>query len=164
MVFHFSAMHRGVPDMDDTSRRFMAFTKEDCQRLQVLQNKTLRIITRNNQLNAPTEELLSETNSLSVNQLGIFHTVMTAFKAIRCDKPKYLANKLKLRKPEAGTAFPHRQTNATCTLTISRSGFFYRAAKVWNLLPAGQRSELSASAFKSNLRNWILEFVPRKPP
>ena len=157
----------GVPDMDDSSRRFMAFTKDDCRRLQVLQNKTMRIITNNHQLNVPTEELLSETKSLSVNQLGVFHTVMMAFKAIQSGKPKYLTSKLQLRTPAAGTAFPHRQTNtisASCNLTISRSGFFYRAAKVWNLLPAGQRSELSASVFKTNLRSWILQFIPRKAP
>ena len=157
----------GVPDMDDSSRRFMAFTKDDCRRLQVLQNKTMQIITNNHQLNVPTEELLSETKSLSVNQLGVFHTVMMEFKVIRSGKPKYLTSKLQLRTPAAGTAFPHRQTNtisASCNLTISRSGFFYRAAKVWNLLPAGQRSELSASVFKTNLRSWILQFIPRKPP
>ena len=33
-------------DLDDTERRFSAFTKEDCRRLQTLQNETMRLRLR----------------------------------------------------------------------------------------------------------------------
>ena len=158
----------GVHDMDVSSRRLSAFTQEDCRKLQVLQNKTQRLITRNYDMNAATEVLLSETKDLSINQLGAFHTVMTAFKAIRSSKPKYLSDKLKLRTPEPETPFPHRQLNTinkiNCSLTISRSGFFYRATKIWNQLPPTLRSEILIPKFKTGLKEWILKNVPRKPP
>jgi hypothetical protein len=157
----------GVNDMDDSNRRFTAFTKEDCRKLQVLQNKTQRLITKNYELNVCTDKLLSETNDLSVNQLSAFHTMMTAFKAIRSSKPRYLSEKLKLRTPEPHQAFPHRQLNTiqfNCSLTISRSGFMYRAAKVWNKLSTSLRSETSIPRFKTGLKKWILTHVPRKPP
>ena len=157
----------GVQDMDDKSRRFVAFTKEDCRKLQVLQNQTQRIITKNYEINLSTDTLLSKTNELSVNQLGAFHTVMTAFKAIRSGKPAYLSSKLKLRTPEHEQIFPHQQKNTishNSSLTISRSGFMFRAAKVWNQLPSGLRSEVLLPKFKVELKNWIATHVPRKPP
>ena len=153
--------------MDDNSRRFSAFTKEDCRKLQVLQNQTQRLITKDYDFNLCTDTLLSKTNELSVNQLGAFHTVMTAFKAIRSGKPAYLSSKLKLRKPEQERAFPHRQLNTisyNCSLTISRSGFMCRAAKVWNKLPMSLRCEVLLPKFKVELKNWIATNVPRKPP
>ena len=157
----------GIPDLDDSNRRYSAFTKEDCRRLQVLQNKVQRIITRNYDLNVATDVLLGETKDLSVNQLGAFHSVMTAYKAIRSEKPRYLADKLKLRLPLPNTAFPHRQLNTiktNCSLTISRSGFIHRASTIWNQLPGTLRSELQPRRFRNGLREWILTNVPRKPP
>ena len=157
----------GIHDMDVDNRRFSAFTKEDCRKLQVLQNKTQRLITQNYELNAATDVLLRETKDLSVNQLGAFHTVMTAFKAIQSTKPKYLSDKLKLRTPEPEKPFPHRQLNTikiNCSLIISRSGFFYRASKIWNQLPSILRNETTISRFKTGLKEWILKNVPRKPP
>ena len=157
----------GIQDMDDINRRFTAFTVEDNRKLQVLQNKAQRIITKNFELNVPTDVLLKETNALSVNQLAAFHTTMTAFKAIKFEKPRYITEKLKLRTPQADQPFPHRQLNTiavSCSLTISRSGFMYRAAKIWNRLPAAMRSEVSVPMFKVSLKKWILANVPRKPP
>ena len=83
----------GLPDLDDSNRKFSAFTKDDCRRLQVLQNKTQRIITGIRELNTPTDVLLRETDSLSVHQLGAFHSVITAFKAIHSGKPEYFTMK-----------------------------------------------------------------------
>ena len=60
----------GLPSMDDSTRRFQAFTKEDCRKLQVLQNKVLRMKTNNYEKNAPTNGLLEATGDLSVHQLG----------------------------------------------------------------------------------------------
>ena len=47
----------GVMNMDDT-----ALTKEDMRKLQVLQNKVLRLKPGNHELNVPTTELLEATN------------------------------------------------------------------------------------------------------
>ena len=65
----------GVADMDDTSRRFSAFTREDCRKLQVLQNKMLRIQLGTIDRNEPTKNLLDKAQQLSVHQLGALHSV-----------------------------------------------------------------------------------------
>ena len=50
-----------------------------------------------------------------------------------------LGPKPKASTPNADQPFTHRQLDTitvSCSLTITRSGFLYRAAKIWNSLPA----------------------------
>ena len=151
----------GLPSMDDSVRRFQTFTKEDCCKLKVLQNKVLRMKTGNYVMNAPTNDLLDATGDLSVHQLGAHHTIVTAHRIIRTGQPKYLADKLMLRTPGPR----HVNTiSVNCELTVSRSGFIYRAAKLWNLLPTPIRDIQKPEVFKVNVQKWIRENVPRKPP
>ena len=141
--------------MDDIVRRSVAFTKEDCRKLQVLQNKTLRYKTGNFTLNAPTSDLLDATGDLSVHQLGAYHTLVTVFRIVTTGEPNYLAEKLSLRKPEEGRVFPYRKLHTIqvkCTLTVSRSGFVYRGAILWNCLPL--EVETKTEAFKSENKKW----------
>jgi hypothetical protein len=157
----------GLPDMDDVNRRSVSFTKEDCRKLQVLQNKTLRLKTGNYTMNAPTDDLLDATNDLSVHQLGAYHTLVTVFRIVTTGEPKYLADKLVLRTPEEGTIFPNKhvhtiQTNRT--LTVARSGFLYRGAKLWNCLPLECRLERKSEVFKVEVKRWVREQISRKPP
>ena len=128
----------GLPSMDDTNRRFSAFSKEHCRKLQVLQDKTVRYNTGNFSMNAPTSDLLKEANDMSVHQLGAYHTLVSLFGIVSSGQPKYLSEKLILRRPDQEKIFPSRHVNTiqiNCGLTISRSGFLYRGAKMWNLLP-----------------------------
>ena len=53
----------GIHSMDDTERRFTTITKEDMRKLQVLQNKVLRMKSKNKDLNTPTTELLASLKS-----------------------------------------------------------------------------------------------------
>ena len=157
----------GLPTMDDTLRRFQAFTKEDCRRLQVLQNKVLRMKTKNYDLNVPTNHLLDKTGDLSVHQLGAHHTIVTAHRIIRTGQPQYLSSKLILRQAIPDQINPLRQLNTitvNCELTISRSGFLYRAAKIWNQLPDDLRAEVQPEVFKVKVKQWIRKHIPRKPP
>ena len=153
--------------MDETKRKFSALTKEDAWKLQVLQNKVLRLKSGNYDLNVPTSVLLEATGDLSVQQLGAFHTTLTVFKIIQSREPAYLAEKLTLRKAENNGIFPPRHLNTIqvhCDLTISRSGFLYRGARIWNQLPSEMRQETRLAAFKVQLRKWIISNVPVKPP
>jgi hypothetical protein len=157
----------GLPTMDDSIRRFQAFTKDDFRKLQVLQNRVLRMKTKNFDLNVPTDDLLDSTGDLSVHQLGAHHTIVTAHRVITTGQPQYLAAKLILRQPRPDETFPLRQANTitvNCDLTIGRSGFLYRAARIWNQLPAALREETKPEVFKFNVKKWIREHVPRKPP
>ena len=157
----------GLPTMDDSVRRFQAFTKEDCRKLQVLQNKVLRLKTKNYEMNVPTNTLLDSTGDLSVHQLGVYHTMVTAHRIIRTGTPQYLAEKLVLRTPRPDQPFPARQLNTisvNCDLTLGRAGFLYRAARVWNLLSSELRDESKPEVFKTDVKKWIREHILRKPP
>ena len=106
-------------------------------------------------MNTPTTELLACTGDLSVQQLGAFHTVLYIFKIVRSGKPRYLAEKLQLRQAVPGQIFPHRHVNTIQVhrvLTLSRSGFVYRGAQLWNHLPPEMRQESRLQVFKSQLR------------
>ena len=111
-----------------------------------------------------TSDLLRGTNSLSVQQLTAFTTVISAQKALYHQKPTYFARKLNISSEE--TMLPQRQPNnmrVRADLTISRGGFFYRAATLWNLLPADMKNMMEPVQFKKKLRDWVKRNIPIKP-
>ena len=65
-----------VPNNDEANRRSPSFTKEDNQKLQVLQNKILRLKS-GLPPGTTTEALLHATNDLSVQQLTAFSSLLT---------------------------------------------------------------------------------------
>ena len=79
----------GIQNLDDENRRFSAFTKEDNRRLQVLQNKVMRMKT-NLPRDTPTVDLVKAAGDLSVQQLTAYHTVMTLYRSVTSGKPKYI--------------------------------------------------------------------------
>lgn len=156
----------GTKTMDVATRKFYSFTKEDNRRLQVLQNKLLRMKSSLG-METSTEALVQKCDELSVQQLTAYHTLMTVFKAVRFRKPFYLASKFELRRPNGNAIFPHRQSgkiNIRADLTLSRGGMVYRGANLWNMLDAELRNELSIGTFKRKIKKWITENVPVKPP
>ena len=120
----------GMPTMDDENRRFHGFSKEDNRRLQVLQNKVMRLKSGAD-YRTPTVELIQLCREFSVQQVTAYHSLMTVFKAVRFGKPSYLVEKWKLRAPTEDTVFPHMQLNninVGADLTLSRGGLVYRGA------------------------------------
>ena len=116
----------------------------------------------------PTTHLLARTGDMSVHQLTAYHTLNMVHGIVTSQYPKYLAEKLKLRKPEDGQVFPHRQLNTInipkVNLNISRSGFIVRGACLWNCLPSEMRAMKKKVPFKLRLRKWIKEKIQVKPP
>ena len=156
----------GIASLDETYRRCSTFAKEDMRRLQVLQNKVLRIKCQNYDINTPTVDLLNSCGDMSVHQLGVFHTLLQVFNIVHSGQPEYLAKKLQLRKPKDEYVFPQRQINTIDVrgyLTLSRSGFVYRGAQLWNSLPTDMRQQSEYKAFKIELRQWVNINVPVKP-
>ena len=92
--------------MDDEDRRYSVFTKDDNRRLQVLQNKVVRMQT-GLPWDTPTSDLMKAAGELSVQQLTAYHTIMQVFKVIKSGKPSYLNERFKIRRPDDGV-FPHR--------------------------------------------------------
>ena len=89
----------GLDRYRDTTTRFAAFTKEDNRRLQVLQNTVLRLLTGARR-GTPTTTLLEITDTLSVQQLVAFQTLVMLNKVITTSVPFYLAKKLKVENQE----------------------------------------------------------------
>ena len=88
----------GIVPMDETSRKYSAFKKDDLRRLQVLQNVTLRLQTKLNKY-TPTDQLLNTSDALSVHQLGALHTITNHHDLqgtpLRKTKPSGRANETK---------------------------------------------------------------------
>ena len=101
----------GLDKYRDTTTRYSSYTKEDNRKLQVLQNTVMTGSSRG----TPTTDLLKLTNTLSVQQLVAFHTLVMVFKIITTSRPAYLARKLKVSTQEVlqrcqGTIIPARQS------------------------------------------------------
>ena len=72
--------------MDNTTRT--SITKADMRRLQVLQNKTMRLET-NVDYRTPTAELLLKTGKLSVHQMVAYTTAVQVYNISRHQEPRY---------------------------------------------------------------------------
>ena len=92
----------------DEQLRFRSFKKEDLRRLQVLQNRVLRLLT-DLPYNTSTEMLVKKSNTMSIHQLTAYHSLLMTHKITVSKKPEYLSKKLVLKTPEDGRRFPHRQ-------------------------------------------------------
>ena len=148
--------------VDETNRRSKSFTKKDCQRLQVLQNKVLKLRSRKPQ-DYPTAKLLKE---LSVHQLVAYHTLLQVHKTVTTKKPKYLHDRLILQIPNDEYIFPHRQYYTMKVVgqnEFSRSGFFYRGTMLWNKLPLDLRTCDKSRIFKTEVWKWVNNNISIKP-
>ena len=114
-----------------------------------------------------TQSLLNMNNSLSVQQLTAFTTLISAQKAIYHQKPEYFSRKLVLNSSSQENLVPHRWVNnlqVQADLTISRGGFFHRAAILWNLLPEGMKQRMEPDKFKKKAKDWVKRSILVKPP
>ena len=150
--------------MDDETRRFSAFTMQDNKKLQTLQNKTMRLKT-SLPFHTSTELLCSTSGDLSVQQLTAFSTLVSAQKSMHFQKPEYLAKRFENRT-QAQTLPETRQPNTLridSKLTLTRGGYFYRCAKLYNMLPDHLRSPQEPQTFRTKVKEWIKENIPVKP-
>ena len=76
-----------IPGQLDVGNK-LSMNRNDMRRLQVLQNKVLRLETKLDR-SVPTSTLLEKSESLSVHQLGAHHTAVQVFKISQSKKPAY---------------------------------------------------------------------------
>ena len=153
-----------IPDQDDSTRRFPSFTKQDNSKLQVLQNKILRLKT-GHPIDSPTSTLLQAANDLSVQQLTAYTSLLTAQKSIFHQEPVYLAQHLQLRSnsSQGQSSRQHNTISVKSNLSTSRGGFFYRAAALYNSMPDNLRCPMDPVVFKKKVKPWVKMNVPIKP-
>ena len=157
----------GIATMDDTHRRSHSFSKGDCRKLQVMQNKILRLKCGIANRNIPTNDLLDATGDMSVHQLGANQTLGTVFRILRSGKPEYLADKLKMKTPLEDNIFPSRHMfniQIQYNLSVSKSRFLYRGSRLWNMLQMVLKTETRIKTFKQEVKKWILGRISRRPP
>ena len=99
-----------------------------------------------------------------------YQSLLITYKITRSKKPYYIAQKMNLKTPNENQIFPQRQAftipmaGVSGELSITRSGFCYRSARLFNSLPLQLRSCATAGAFKNGVKKWVTENVPIKPP
>ena len=131
--------------------------------LQTLQNQVNRLLVDVDPL-TPTADLIRLTDTLSVHQMIAYQTAVLTHKIVLSGKPGYIADKLKPRQANArlrGGAgiltIPHYK------LSLSREGFIYRGAILFNKLDRNIREEKDTKQFKKNARDWVKNNISIKP-
>ena len=156
----------GLDRYNDTSTRCSSFTKEDNRKMQVLQNSVMRLLT-DKKRDTPTTDLLRMTNSLSIQQMVAFQTLIMVHKVIKSSKHAYLAAKLMVRVERDGRRVLERSQGriapANHTLGSSRGGFVYRGSKLFNSLPMHLRMEPNLRKYRESVRKWVLETIQARP-
>ena len=85
-----------TPGTQEEDLRSSTITKEDIRKIQVLQNKCLRIVT-NSDYKTPTAALLQKTNRLSVHQQIAYLCLAEVFSIYQSKAPSYHYKRLFVR-------------------------------------------------------------------
>ena len=107
------------------------------------------------------EELLIKSGDLSIHQLGAYLTLVAVRKIILSQKPKYLAEKLK-EVELGGLRSSTKIVIEKADLGISREGFLFRGASLYNLLPANLKKETNIIKFKFAAKDWVRKNISVK--
>ena len=122
--------------------------------LQVLQNRAaqfvLKLPSRSNR-----EYMFNTLGWLTVNQLSVFHTILTVYNIRRTKEPEYLAEKLTRENVRGNIVVPHTG------LTLLKNSFVFRGAELWNKVPHSVRALQNVKDFKKQLHNWVSENVDK---
>ena len=122
--------------------------------IQVLQNRAARVVThlppRSNR-----EFMYNKLKWLTVNQLVVYHTLLTVFKIRLSGEPEYLAKYLRHDNRLGKIIIPNT------TLSLARRSFTWRGSENWNSLPVDLRECRKISHFKPRLRNWVTRNISR---
>jgi hypothetical protein len=156
-----------IPGNTDEEVRSPSLTKEDLRKLQVLQNKCMRIVT-NSEYRTPTTTLLQKTNSLSVHQLIAQLSLSQVFNIYQARAPVYHYNRLFTRPNSDFNVETRTNTDLSINridfkLSLGRSHFFYQASRLWSSLPIHIKSSRNKSTFKKKCKIWVKANVIVKP-
>ena len=153
----------GLEEYKEDNSRYQSFTQKDNNSLQVLQNKLNRMIL-NADKHTPTQKLLEDTNTMSIQQMIVYQTALMSYKIVKSGKPDYLANQLVPRgdgmhlRGGMGSIHP-----CSKKLSISKEGFLYRGSCIMNKLDENLRNEPKLEKFKTGAKQWVKKNIKIKP-
>ena len=133
---------------------FIGCEKSRIQELQVIQNGAARIIC-NAHFRTSRNVLFDRLDWLSVNQLGVYFTLLMVFNIRRSGEPEYLAGYL------LNDTRSHRIKRENTRLSLALQSFVFRGSQVWNSLPSNIRLSSNSGIFKSKVKRWIAQQIPR---
>ena len=138
---------------------FGGCTNSEVKTLQVQQNKAAQIV-----LSLPPRShrntMYDKLNWLTVNQLIVYHTLISVHRIRLKGEPEYLADILGKTSRQAGEDIIVENIK----LGLVRKSFTFRGAIQWNKLPPDLRREPKIGKFKKRLRDWIGENIERFLP
>ena len=137
-------------------------SKEDMRKLQVLQNKLMRLETGQD-YETPTKDLLKSCNYLSVHQMVAYHSSLQIPKILSSQKPKYHANRIKNDKNRDTRANTENLKQINFMKSLGKSSFFHQATRIWNLVPINIKSLSKIGPLKKQLKKWVSEHISVRP-
>ena len=135
---------------------FGGCSKGDLHDIQVIQNKLARLITFT-PIDSRRWEMYEKLEWMTVNQLIVFHSVLTVYRIRKSGEPEDLATCLRRDNRNHNIIIP--QSN----LELYRKSFVYRAIRTWNLVPRHVRNLENLMTFKKHLKTWIFNEVEKFP-
>ena len=153
---------------EDEDMRSPTLTKEDIRKLQVLQNKCLRLIT-NCDYKTPTKVLLQKTNRLSVHQQIAQLSLSQVHSIYYTRSPAYHYQRLFSRPhnndEQQGTRSvdDYSANRIDFKLSLARSNFFYQSSRLWAAIPDSIKMIRKKNIFKKKCKSWVMSNVLVKP-
>ena len=150
--------------MRDETTRSSSITKEDMRKLQVLQNKCMRMLT-NMDRHTPTATLLHRAKLLSVHQMVAQHTAVQVFNVNKL--PVYHHQRLFPDVTEGrhlGTRSMSNYSNRVdFNISLGHSSFFHRGSRIWSALPPVIKTAPTLQSFKSRCKRWTMANITIRP-
>ena len=152
--------------LDETERRAISMTKADMRKVQTLQNKAMRILTKHD-FRTPTLQLLEDAKMLSVNQLAAYSMELQVFKISSSRQPDYHFDRL-FGGSDSGIfetetrSMRNKESRVDFNFSQGRVSFFYLASKLWNSLPLAIRNSRNTNEFKRKAKIWTKVNIPAK--
>ena len=151
-------------NLDEQNLLSSSLTKEDARKLQVLQNKCLRLIT-NSDYRTPTATLIDKTNMLSVHQLTAHLSLTQVFNINQTKLPTYHYERLfhPSSKPQTRYEASLPAKRADFELSQARTSFFHQSSRLWTALPQQIKQLNNKHQFKKKSKIWVRANIPVKP-
>ena len=152
----------GLNEYKEKNSRYTSFTMSDNRKLQVLQNSVNRILTGAGR-ETSTSSLLEMTDSLSIQQMIAYQTILMTQKILLSRKPVYIANRIFERDKSVNLRSRRLVNQPKCKLCLKSEGFVARGQSLMNKLDEKVRDKTSLPAFKLALKSWVKNNVSVKP-
>ena len=151
----------------DNSEMRRSTTKEEYNKLQILQNKVEKIIfaknsdTHINEVKyTPTQTVLKANSIQSIHQMVAEAILNTFNKILLSKKPTRLYEQLSKHEGRSGTTW---RLNYTPRLASTSSSLLEKGSLLWNLLDEKIKTSESHASFKKKVKIWTRQNIPVKP-